>query len=140
VTVNAIPDRVLTVKPSLEAQTFTFAEDDNGNTLNQADWKWFRRVDVEPFDLTKTKLLCDIELTTLPKTEYKLGEWLDTTGGVLLRKYTDGSEYYINLVNGYVSGFGPIRDEQKTGKFTLVVVYRENGITCRTFYEITVTE
>ena len=83
-----------------------------------------------------TPVLMRISLETLPKTEYKLGEWLDTTGGVLLCKYADGSELYLDLVNNYVFGFADI---DKPGKYTLTVKYIENGIIAETTYDITVT-
>ena len=66
-----------------------------------------------------------------------MGERLDTTGGVILRKYDDGSMAKVNLVNGYVSGFSAINGP---GEYELTVKYKENGITVKTTYTITVTE
>lgn len=81
--------------------------------------------------------LKSISLKTLPKTEYKVGEWLDTTGGMLVREYIDGTTAEITLVNSYVYGFGDI---EGPGTYTLTVEYEENGIIETTEYQITVTE
>ena len=82
-------------------------------------------------------VLTGIRLETLPKTQYKLGEWLDTNGGVIVREYADGSTANITLVNSYVSGFADIKTP---GTFELTVKYKENVIVCKTTYTITVTE
>ena len=84
-----------------------------------------------------TPMLKGISLETLPKTEYKLGEWLDTTGGVILREYVDGSVMRLSLVNSYVFGFADIN---KPGTYTLTVKYMENGTIAETTYTITVNE
>lgn len=78
-----------------------------------------------------------IRLETLPKTEYKLGEPLDTTGGIIICEYVDGTTAKLNLVNSFVSGYGDI---DKPGEYELTVKYVENGIVCRTTYKIVVTE
>lgn len=84
-----------------------------------------------------TPTLASITFEKLPKTEYKVGEWLDTTGGVLLRKYADGSELYLDLINSYVFGFV---DVDGPGEYVLTVKYMENGTLAETTYTITVTE
>lgn len=80
-----------------------------------------------------------IALETLPKTEYKLGEWLNTTGGVLLCTYTDGTTKQVDLVNKYVSGFKPAMTAG-VGEHELTVYYSENGIQVSTTYKITITQ
>lgn len=82
------------------------------------------------------RILVGIRLETLPKTKYKLGESLDTTGGVLVCEYKDGTTLKVPLVNGYVSGFSKIKEP---GTHTLKVVYTENGLSVETTYKITVT-
>ena len=82
-------------------------------------------------------VLDSIYLETLPKTEYKLGEWLSTDGGVIVRKYKDGSTARINLVNSYVYGFVDITEP---GEYELSVKYVEDGVLAETTYTITVTE
>lgn len=84
-----------------------------------------------------TPALRGITLGTLPKTEYKVGEWLDTTDGVILREYVDGSVLWLPLVNSYVFGFVDVKGP---GEYELTVRYEENGITAETTYTITVTE
>ena len=83
-----------------------------------------------------TPVLQSIYLETLPKTEYKVGESLDTTGGVLVRVYKDESSAKINLVNSYVYGF----DSSNPGTYTLTITYIENGIMVETTYDIIVSE
>lgn len=87
-----------------------------------------------------TLLLVGIELETLPnKLTYKVGEWLDASGGVLIRKYNDGSESKIALINAYIYGFS--NDVANTpGTYTLTVKYVEKGILAETTYTITIEE
>lgn len=82
-----------------------------------------------------TPALKRITLEKLPKTEYKLGEGLDTTGGVILCEYIDGSVYRINLTNLLVYGYGNFSGP---GTYTLTVKYMENSIICETTYDIIV--
>lgn len=84
-----------------------------------------------------TPALLKITLETLPKTEYKVGEWLDTNGGVLLREYVDGTSAKLTLVNSYIFGWENVNGP---GEYELTVKYMENGIICETTYTITVTE
>lgn len=85
-----------------------------------------------------TPTLKKITLETLPdKIEYKLGEWLDTTGGVILCEYVDGSVFRVSLSNRYVYGFPSI---EAPGEYVLTVKYMENGTLAETTYTITVTE
>lgn len=119
----------LSVTPSTKKQTFSY--EDKGRIP-------FSHVTVEAVDLTQMALMCDIELESLPKTEYELGGGrLDTTGGVILRRYTNGTIKRVNLTNQDVSGWEKVNG---VGTYTYVVTYTENGITCRTTYDITVTE
>lgn len=82
-------------------------------------------------------ILKSITLEILPKTEYKLGERLDTTNGVILCEYSDGTKARVNLTNGDVSGFSKI---DGPGEYVLTVKYKKNGIIATTTYIITVTE
>lgn len=141
VKINDIPYKSLTIIPSVQQQKFSYERDENGNRHEQ----WIGWVTVEAVDMSKMEVLCDIELETLPKTEYKVGEWLDTTGGVILRHYTNGTTYRISLVNSDIHCF--VIDSaagtyvtQQPGVYKLVVEDTKNGITCRTTYDITVTE
>ena len=127
ITVHSPPLGELTVTPSFEKQTFNY-----GGT---EAYGW---VYVEPIDLSQTKLLCDIEISTLPKTDYVLGEGLDASGLVIICHYTDGSVMPVSLGNNWVGGYSGVKDT--VGKHKLYVELTENGITCRTFYEITIRE
>lgn len=78
-----------------------------------------------------------IWLDPLPKTEYKVGEWLDTSGAVMVREYKNGDIVYVNLRNLDVYGWEKVN---VPGKYILTVKYAENGVLCTFDYEITVTE
>lgn len=82
-----------------------------------------------------TPILVGIHFEQLPKTEYKVGEWLDTSSGMLVREYKDGSTKRITLVNSYVYGWEEAY-EAGPGTYTLTVTYVENGIPAVTHYPI----
>lgn len=83
------------------------------------------------------KILASIEVTTLPKTQYTVGESLDTAGGVLTLFYSDGSFFHISLLNRYVSGFD---NTTPNDALVLTVRYSENGVLCETAYTVSVSE
>ena len=87
----------------------------------------------------ETPVLERISLETLPKTEYKVGEWLSTTGGVILLEYSNRSPLRVNLMNKDVYGWEEAY-EAGPGTYTLKVLYVENGALAETTYEITITE
>jgi hypothetical protein len=80
-----------------------------------------------------------VVVETLPKTEYKLGDWLETTGGVLLCTYADGTTKRVDLEPAYVTGFKSAMNSG-VGTHTLTVMYRENGVRVDTTYQITITQ
>lgn len=84
-----------------------------------------------------TPVLVGIYLKTLPKTNYILGEILDTTGGILVKEYKDGTTIQTNLLNEYVYGFSKI---EGPGNYELIVIYNEGGLSAETTYTITVEE
>lgn len=86
---------------------------------------------------TPVKTLSAVEVEILPKTEYKVGESLDTSGGVLKLIYTDGSVYRIDLLNRFVSGFS---SQEPNDALVLTVKYSENGVLVQTTYTVTVSE
>lgn len=86
---------------------------------------------------TATSLPVRITLETLPKTEYKVGEKLSASGGVILCEYDDGSTFRISLANNFIYGFEKV---DGPGEYTLVVKYKEAGFTLETTYTITVTK
>ncbi len=77
-----------------------------------------------------------IELTTLPKTEYKVGENLDITGGIITLYYSDDSTYRINLLSRHVYDF----DTSNVGEYDIKVKYVDvnSGMLYETTYKITV--
>jgi len=82
--------------------------------------------------------LISIELIESPKTSYKVNESLDTEDGYLLLTFSDNTTQRKVLFNKYVYGFP--NPNNTPGTYTLQVKYTENGITCETSYDITVTE
>lgn len=86
---------------------------------------------------TPVKTLSAVEVEILPKTEYKVGESLDTSGGVLKLIYTDGSVYRVDLLNRFVSGFS---SQEPNDALVLTVKYSENGVLVQTTYTVTVSE
>ena len=87
--------------------------------------------------LKPTPIPAKLTIETYPQTEYKLGDQLNTTGGVIVCEYGDGSTQRITMLNRYVSGFDQVNG---AGEYTLTVKYKENGVTVYTTYTITVTE
>ncbi len=84
-------------------------------------------------------VLVSIEMDTLPKTQYKLGEDLDITGGTFIATYSDGTTKNLKLSNKYIYGF---RDayEAGVGEYDITVKYTKNGVEAQTTYKITITE
>ena len=91
--------------------------------------------DPKPTEPTPTEpILVKISLAVMPKTEYKVGEVLDTSGGVILCQYSDGTIRRIDLTNNAVSGF----HSSAAGTYALTVKYTEKGVTAQTTYAISV--
>lgn len=84
-----------------------------------------------------TPILSKISLETLPKTEYMVGEWLSTTGGVILLEYKNHAPLRVNLMNKDVYGWEEAY-EAGPGTYTLKVVYVERGVPKETTYDITI--
>ena len=86
-----------------------------------------------------TPTLVSIYLETMPKTEYKVGDKLNTDGGVLVLCYDDGSDYRMALLNKYVSGFKAVTGH---GTYNLTVEFEDeiHSVLVYTTYTITVTE
>ena len=84
---------------------------------------------------TPVKTLASVEVEVLPKTEYTVGESLDTKAGVLKLTYTDGSVFRVDLLNRFVSGFS---SEEPNEALVLTVKYSENGVLVQTTYTVVV--
>ena len=80
-----------------------------------------------------------IAIETAPKTEYKLGDWLETTGGKFVVTYTDGTTKTLDMEPGYISGFSAAM-KTGVGEHELMVIYEENGVQATTTYKITISE
>ena len=80
--------------------------------------------------------LVNISLVTLPKTEYKVGDWLNVNDGVLLLEYEDGSTRRIRLEHNHIRNFS----SDNPGNFTITVKVVEDGYLATCTYDITVTE
>jgi len=84
-------------------------------------------------------MLESITMETLPKTEYKVKEGLNSDGGVILCKYTDGTTKKVDLINEYVYGFRAAY-LAGVGEYDITVKYSEDGVTATTTYKITISE
>lgn len=73
---------------------------------------------------------------TMPKTEYKVGDWLSVKNGVLLLEYKNGETREIKMRYDLVHDF----TSAKPGTYTLTVIYEEDGHRAKLTYDITVTE
>ena len=88
---------------------------------------------------TENPTLVSIKMATLPKTNYKLGEKLDVTGGTFTCYYSNGTTQTVDLAIRYTSGFMPAMN-QGAGEYDITVKYEENGVQVETTYKITITE
>ena len=86
---------------------------------------------VRPFSPLKS-----VTLESMPKTEYKVGDWMNVNDGVLLLEYEDGYTRRIRLEHKHVYGFST----DTPGTFTLTVKVHEDGYLVTCTYDITVTE
>ena len=86
---------------------------------------------VRPFSPLKS-----IALESLPKTEYKVGDWLSVDGGVLVLTYEDGHTRRIPLEYGHIYGFSTERPVQG---LTVTVKYREDSYLATCTYTINVS-
>lgn len=78
-----------------------------------------------------------IEMSALPKTEFKVGDYPSVKGGKILCTYTDGTTKEIDLRADLTYGFGNLNTP---GEHTITVEYREDGVIVTTTYKITVTQ
>ncbi len=79
----------------------------------------------DPGYLTKSgepifKGIISIEISTMPKTDYKVGEDFEIADGTLTLTYNNGETENINLSNAKITGF----DKTKIGEQTLKVEYQ----------------
>ncbi len=78
--------------------------------------------------------LVSATLISLPKTEYKIGDPLSVSGGILKLEYENGTNREIQLKYNHISNFS----SQFAGTFTIVVFVEEDGYLATCTYEITV--
>ena len=84
-------------------------------------------------------ILTSISIDVMPKTQYKVGEWLDTDGGMIRKYYADGSYSDTMIIPQYISGWS--KEVSNTpGTYTLTIEYKEGGVLKTTTYQITVSE
>ena len=71
--------------------------------------------------------LTGIEVTAPTKTEYEIGEKLDTSGLVVTARYSDGSAAVLTETQYTLTGFS----SEEAGEKTVTVSYTEDGVTRR---------
>ena len=91
-----------------------------------------RAVNLEGDFEVEEVVITGIEVTTLPKTSYTVGDALDLTGGILTVTYSDGTTAEVALADTEVTGF----DGAAAGTQTLTVAYE--GFTAT--YDVVVEE
>lgn len=80
--------------------------------------------------------LIGIEATSPTKSEYVIGEKLDTTGVTVTAQYSDGSSMKLSSEQYTISGF----DSDKAGEKLVVITYTEDGVTKTASFTVTVKE
>lgn len=80
----------------------------------------------------KAKTITKLEVTTLPKTEYGIGEKLNLDGGILTVSYSNNLTETVALSQAKVSGYDPM----KLGTQKLGVIYLQH----ETSFEVSVIE
>ena len=90
-------------------------------------------VDDTPVDDTPWGKYIGLSIKTLPKTEYKVGEWLSVEGGVLLAHYDSGRTKEVKMEFKHIYGF----NNTEPGTYTITVKYAEDVVYFAT-YDITV--
>ena len=81
-------------------------------------------------------MLEGIEITAPAKTEYKVGDPLDTSGISVTAKYSDGSSRLLEEDQYIISGFS----SEKAGEKMVTVSYTEGGVTKTAAFTVTVKE
>ncbi|MBR7116627.1 MAG: bacterial Ig-like domain-containing protein [Clostridia bacterium] len=84
-------------------------------------------------------ILTSISIAVMPKTEYKMDEWLDVSSGMIKKHYSDGTSKNTIMLDSYVSGWNEAH-EAGPGTYTLTVSYKEGGVLKKTTFDITITE
>ena len=105
-------------------------------TVNYKGYKEFFTVTVNENE-KPVPVLKSIRLEPMPKTQYKVGEWLNVDGAYVVREYVDGSVVKVNLLKTDVYGWEKVTGP---GTYTLTVKYSEHGVMAKTTYTITVTK
>ena len=82
--------------------------------------------------------LQSISIDTLPKTEYKVGDWLDVNDGVLLLTYENGDTRKIRLEPSHINTDS--FNTKTPGNYTVEVLILENDVIKSCTYDVTVTE
>ena len=107
-------------------------------TVNYRDFLATFTVTIEDFPAPKPKLVA-ISWESFPtKNTYEKGERIDTSGGVLIRHYSDNTTEPISLIPDYVPGFNDVR--YTPGTHTLTVKYKEGSSIVEEELTITVME
>ena len=76
-----------------------------------------------------------IELKSMPKVNYTVGEKLDVSGAIVLVTFSDGTTKEVALTINMISGF----DAKKVGEQKLTVTYTVDGAKFTTTFNVTVS-
>ena len=80
--------------------------------------------------------LKSIEMKSLPnKLTYRLNEWIDPTGGIILCKYSNGTTKEVDLLYSHIKEYKPT-----VGEYVITVNYEDEGGRASTTFTVTITE
>lgn len=98
-------------------------------------------ISVEEEKKPSTAVLSKISIHTMPKTVYSLsaGDWLDVSGGMILKEYSDGTTALDVILYQYVEESWLEAYNKGVGTHTLTVEFVEKGVLKKTTFEITIT-
>ena len=85
-----------------------------------------------------TLMLSSLSISGDYKTDYLVGEELDTTGIAVQGHLTYGYSHTINGLDGTLEIFSPDFDSETPGEYSVCIEYTERGITCVTSYDVIV--
>jgi len=102
------------------------------------------KIDIKP-DPDDILHIISVELISIPKTEYRVGDIPSFSGGKIMCTYSDGTTYTTDLTFGLTTGFEqaiPYGEYTISipGEYTITVEYWDGGYCATTSYTITVTE
>lgn len=105
-------------------------------TYNGKSAHYYVTIKERPAETDAPGMFNGLTIKTLPKTEFKVGDWPSAEGGVLIYHYDNGYTEEIPMEIDQLYGF----NTSAPGKYTVSVKIVKDGFLATATYEITVTE